>query len=151
VRISDGRRRIRHVTRSRGLFLALFFGSCAAAASADPHEETRPPAPAKFQLFPAPPSMSTVLPLSGLDGAKQESLLRLPGDSDSVFTLGGPGPSGEPRVRLAVEVNEVVLKILAPDPKLDANDLRGRSGGDWKPIDATGRPYQLRFGARVIW
>ena len=29
--------------------------------------------------------------------------------------------------------------------------MRGRSGGDWKPIDATGRPYQLRFGARLIW
>ena len=82
---------------------------------------------------------------------KAESLVRLPGDPDSVFTLGGPGPSGEPRVRLAVEVNEATLKLLAPDPKVEASDTRPRSGGDWKPIDSAGRPYQLRFGARIIW
>ena len=82
---------------------------------------------------------------------RAESLVRLPGDADSVFTLGGPGPSGEPRFRLAVEVNEATLKLLAPDPKVEANDTRPRSGGDWKPIDSAGRPYQLRFGARIIW
>ena len=139
------------VARLRGIPIVVLLCLGPGAVTADPLPELRPAAPAKFQLFPGPPSMSTVLPLSGLDGSKQESLVRLPGDSDSVFTLGGPGPSGEPRLRLAVEVNEAVLKVLAPDPKIESNDLRGRSGGDWKPIDAAGRPYQLRFGARVIW
>jgi hypothetical protein len=88
---------------------------------------------------------------TGLDIPKRESFIRLAGDADSVFTLGGPGLSGQARVRLAFEVNEAVLRVLAPDPKVESNDLRGRSGGDWKPIDATGRPYQLRFGARLIW
>ena len=44
-----------------------------------------------------------------------------------------------------------MLKALAPDPTIEPNDPKGRAGGDWKPIDARGRPYQLRFGARLIW
>jgi hypothetical protein len=82
---------------------------------------------------------------------RMESLIRLPGDPDSVVTLGGTALSGEPRLRLAVEVNEVALKVLAPDPTIDAKDAKGRPSADWKPIDATGRPYQLRLGARLIW
>lgn len=105
----------------------------------------------RFRLFAAPPALETAPPLAGLDGEKGESLVRLPGDADSIFTLGGPGPSGEPRIRFAVEVNEAILRVLAPDPKVESSDLRGRSGGDWKPIDASGRPYQLRLGARIIW
>lgn len=107
--------------------------------------------PQRFQFFPAPPAVGTAAPIPTLDPSKGQSLVRLPGDADSVFTLGGPGPSGEPRVRLAVEVNEAALKVLAPDPKIEANDTRPRQAGDWKPIDAAGRPYQLRFGARIIW
>jgi len=81
----------------------------------------------------------------------EESLIRLPGDPDSVLTLGGPVPSGEPRLRFAIEVNEAVLKLIPPDPRVRADDTRSRAGGDWQPVDATGRPYQLRLGARLVW
>ncbi len=80
-----------------------------------------------------------------------ESLVRLPGDPDSVLTLGGPVPSGEPRFRFAIEVNEAVLKLIPPDPRVRPDDTRSRAGGDWQPVDATGRPYQLRLGARLVW
>ncbi len=139
------------MTRSCGLifFLASLVG--AVAVVAQPFVELPARAPQQFRLFLAPPALQNSAPLSGLDAMKAESLVRLPGDADSVFTLGGPGPSGEPRVRIAVEVNEATLKFLNPDPKVEASDTRPRSGGDWKPIDSAGRPYQLRFGARIIW
>lgn len=129
------------------LLLAAFAGT----ALAGPGVDVRPALPQRFQLFPAPPAADAAAPLAGLSEQKVEYLVRLPGDPDSLFTLGGPSPSGQPSVRLAVEVNEVIPKLLAPDPKVDANDSRGRAGGDWKPLDAAGRPYQLRFGARLIW
>ena len=109
----------------------------------------RPAEAPRFHLFPTLPA--TDRPFAVVDAGRKESLVWLPGDDDSVFTLGGPAPSGEPRLRFAVEVNEVVLKVLAPDPLVPTDDVRGRLGGDWKPIDATGRPYQLRLGARLIW
>ena len=123
----------------------------AVAAFAQSRIEVPSAPPQQFRLFLAPPALQASAPLAGLDAVKAESLVRLPGDPDSVFSLGGPGPSGEPRFRLAVEVNEATLKLLAPDPKVESNDTRPRSGGDWKPIDSAGRPYQLRFGARIIW
>ncbi len=132
--------------------LAVLFSLAGAAAAVEPDH---PPLTARiqqyFRLFPGPPAAATSAPLAGLDTTWGQSFVRLPGDSDSVFSLGGPGPSGEPRVRFAVEVNEASLKLLAPDPKVDATDTRPRQGGDWKPIDSAGRPYQLRFGARIIW
>lgn len=140
-----------NVTRWRGLLAVLLLLTVAGAEAAGPRAGGPLVAPTAFQLFPAPPSSEAATPLAGLDPAKPDSLVRLPGDADSVFTLGGPGPSGQARLRLAVEVNEVLLKALSPDPKLESNDLRGRAGGDWKPLDAAGRPYQLRFGARLIW
>lgn len=139
------------MSRLRGVSLVFLLLASGDAARAEPPAAARPAAPLRFQLFPSPPSLATVLPLTGVEGMKQESLLRLPGDADSLFTLGGPAPSGQPRVRLAVEVNEASLKLLAPDPKVESSDARGRPGGDWKPIDSAGRPYQLRFGARLIW
>lgn len=131
------------------VLILLFTGT--AAANADPVVDLRSAAPARFRLFPAPPAIDKQKPSIDLDALAGESLVRLAGDSDSVFTLGGPAPSGQPRLRLAVEVNEALLKVLAPDPAVDRNDPRGRIGGDWKPIDAAGRPYQLRLGARLIW
>jgi hypothetical protein len=125
-----------------------------AAPGPEPSAEARPAAaPASpFRLFAAPPALAPEpRPLSGLESQRLENLFRLPGDPDSVFSLGGPAPSGEPRVRLAVEVNEVLLKVLAPEPNVDPNDGKARTGGDWKPLDSAGRPYQLRFGARLIW
>jgi hypothetical protein len=146
-----GRRRIPGVTRwYRPLMVLLPLAGPAAAVDRSLIEAPSAP-PQQFRLFLAPPALQPSALLVGLDGAKTESLVRLPGDADSVFTLGGPGPSGEPQFRLAVEVNEATLKVLTPDPKVETSDTRPRSGGDWKPIDATGRTYQLRFGARIIW
>ena len=125
-----------------------------AASAAEVDAPARPAPKEEFHLFLAFPvpleSLAGPAPFT-LDPARPESFVRLAGDPDSVVTLGGPALSGEPRLRFAVEVNEVALKILAPDPTVDAKDTRGRSGADWKPIDAMGRPYQLRLGARLIW
>ncbi len=137
--------------RRRGLSAVLAGLVGAGAAFAQPLVEMRPALPQRFQLFPAPPAADVAAPLADLRETRIENLVRLPGDPDSLFTLGGPAPSGHPAVRLAVEVNEVLPKALAPDAKVDSNDSRGRAGGDWKPLDAMGRPYQLRFGARLIW
>ena len=137
--------------RRRGLLAVLASLLGAGVAFAQPLVELRPALPQRFQLFPAPPASEAVAPIADFREPRVENLVRLPGDPDSLFTLGGPAPSGQPAVRLAVEVNEVLLKALTPDPKVDATDSRGRAGGDWKPLDAMGRPYQLRFGARLIW
>lgn len=137
--------------RWRGPLVLVLSLAGAAAALGQPRIELPVGLPQQFRLYAAPPALESSAPLARFDTTKVESLVRLPGDSDSVFTLGGPGPSGEPRVRLAVEVNEAVLRVLAPDPKVESKDTRPRSGGDWKPIDASGRPYQLRLGARIIW
>jgi len=145
------RRRIPNVTRRYGPLLVLFFLAGAAAVAAQSRVEVPSTPSQQFRLFLAPPALEASTPPVGLDAVRTESLVRLPGDADSVFSLGGPGPSGEPRFRFAVEVNEATLKLLTPDPKVEASDTRPRSGGDWKPIDAAGRPYQLRFGARIIW
>jgi len=129
----------------------VFVLAAAAPALAEPGTEPRGAAAPRFRLFREPLAGDAARAFSSLDAGSRESLLRLPGDADSVLSLGGPGPSGEPRLRFALEVNEAALKLLAPDPHVDAADTRGRSGGDWKPIDAVGRPYQLRVGARLIW
>jgi hypothetical protein len=140
------------MTWRRPIASFLPLAAFASAALAGPLADLRPVAAQRFQLFPAPPAADAATPLAGLCEPRVEYLLRLPGDPDSVFTLGGPSPSGQASVRLAVEVNEVIPKLLAPDPKVDSSDSRGgRTGGDWKPLDAAGRPYQLRFGARLIW
>ena len=139
------------MSRWCGLLVVVLSLADAGVAPAQPRAEPPTAAPPLFRLFVAPPALAAAASLAQFDATRAESLVRLPGDSDSVFTLGGPAPSGQPRVRLAVEVNEAILRVLAPDPKIESNDLRGRAGGDWKPIDAWGRPYQLRLGARIIW
>jgi hypothetical protein len=139
------------VTRPFGPLVLMLLLTGTAVANAEPVLDLRAGAPTRFQLFAAPPALDQQKTFVDLDALAGESLVRLAGDSDSVFTLGGPAPSGQPRLRFAIEVNEALLKVLAPDPAVDKNDLRGRIGGDWKPIDAAGRPYQLRLGARLIW
>ena len=139
------------MTWSHRSLVVLLSLTGAAAAIGQSRPESLAAPPQQFRLYLAPPALQASAPLAGLDAVRTESLVRLPGDADSVFSLGGPGPSGEPRFRFAVEVNEATLKLLTPDPKVEASDTRPRSGGDWKPIDSTGRPYQLRFGARIIW
>lgn len=140
------------MTRRRGPIVLFVLLAAAAPALAEPKVELRPAAPSLFRLFPDLEGAAAHASfLEAADAVARESLLRLPGDSDSVLTLGGPAPSGVPRLRLAVEVNEAALKLLAPDPRVESADTRSRAGGDWKPIDAVGRPYQLRLGARLIW
>ena len=132
---------------------ALVFAASllAGLASADPGVKARAAEGTGFRLhLPACVFRSTPLPLE-LGVLSGESLIRLPGDPDSVLTLGGPVPSGEPRLRFAIEVNEAVLKLIPPDPRVCPDDTRSRAGGDWQPVDATGRPYQLRLGARLVW
>lgn len=80
-----------------------------------------------------------------------ERLLHRAGDPDSVFSLGGDGPSGEARLAAAVEVNEALLRVTAPDPRVSASDPRGRLTGTYLPLDSAGRPYQFRLGARLVW
>ena len=139
------------MTRPFGPLVLVLLFTGTAAAHAEPALDLRAVAPTRFQLFPAPPAIDQQKVFVVLDALAGESLVRLAGDSDSVFTLGGPAPSGQPRLRLAVEVNEALLKVLPPDPAVSPTDTRGRIGGDWKPIDSYGRPYQLRLGARLIW
>jgi hypothetical protein len=134
----------------RGLPLLILLFAVAGVATAEPPEKVRPKWP-RFRLFSVFRPFASAGSVPKIETVRTESLVRLPGDSDSVFTLGGPGPSRQARVRFAIEVNEAILKVLAPDPRIESTDMRGRSGGDWKPIDATGRPYQLRLGARLIW
>ena len=145
----------RHAAHGVVLSLLLALSQPAPAAPGpEPSAEARPSGSSAgpFRLFAAPPALAPeAKPLTGVEPPRLENLFRLPGDPDSVFSLGGPAPSGEPRVRLAVEVNEVLLKVLAPEPNVNPSDAKARSGGDWKPLDAAGRPYQLRFGARLIW
>lgn len=108
----------------------------------------RLPPPEAFRLFPqlAPD------PRVGLDGPVEEHrLLHQQGDPDSLFTLGGPTPEGEVHVKPAIEVNEVFLKAIAPDPLVLPNDARVRAPGSYLPLDREGRPYQLRLGARLVW
>lgn len=123
----------------------------AGLAAADPAVKARAAdVPGLRFHFPAG-TLRSVPPPPEIGVFSGESLIRLPGDPDSVLTLGGPVPSGEPRFRFAIEVNEAVLKLIPPDPRVRPDDTRSRAGGDWQPVDATGRPYQLRLGARLVW
>ena len=73
------------------------------------------------------------------------------GDPDSLFTFGKATPDGELRLKAAFEVNDVVLRAIAPDLRVDPGDTRPRAAGDYRALDARGRPYQLRLGARLVW
>lgn len=82
----------------------------------------------------------------------EKRLFHTAGDPDSLFTFGGgPTPRGALHLRAAFEVNDVVLHSIAPDPRVDPSDTRPRSSGDYRALDASGRPYQLRLGARLVW
>lgn len=114
------------MTRYLGLLVVVSSLASAGVVNADPALDLRAVAPTRFQLFPAPPAIDQQKVFVVLDALAGESLVRLAGDSDSVFTLGGPAPSGQPRLRLAVEVNEALLKVLAPDPAVSPTDTRDR-------------------------
>ncbi len=142
------------------LFALLIAGAAAAQDDAAPstHEPdaARPmPAPRlrlppveTFRLFPllAPDPR---VELSGV--SEDRRLFHQAGDPDSLFTLGAPTPGGEVHLKAAIEVNEIFLKAVPPDPLVSPADTRPRAPGSFLPFDNQGRPYQLRLGARLVW
>ncbi len=143
------------------VLLALLFAGAAAA-----QEDAAPPAHEAAAAHPKPvprfrlPSVETFRlfpqlehePRVGLEGVSEEHrLLHQAGDPDSLFTLGAPTPGGEVHLTAAIEVNEIFLKAIPPDPLVSATDTRPRAAGSFLPVDNQGRPYQLRLGARLVW
>ena len=109
----------------------------------------RPPLVARFRLFSLMPLPLPVLDLSGLPDEKR--LFHQQGDPDSLFTLGDPTPGGQVHLKAAIEINELFLKAIPPDASVGSADTRPRAAGSFLPLDASGRPYQLRLGARLVW
>jgi hypothetical protein len=99
------------------------------------------------ELAPAPPP---ALELPAADQVNKRLFHQI-GDPDSLFTFGGATPEGELRLKAAVELNDIILKALPPDLHVDPTDTRFRSAGSFSALDAHGRPYQLRLGARLVW
>ena len=141
-----------------GVGLSSVVASGVAVAESVPKQEpasiavlTKKPFGERFSLFPElslPPARS---PFSGALSAESKRLFHQPGDPDSLFTFSGPSPQGDLRLSAAFDVNDVVLRSIAPDLRVDPADTRPRSPGDYRALDATGRPYQLRLGARLVW
>lgn len=100
----------------------------------------------RFQLFP-----KLSFALSTAPEAKEERLLHLTGDPDALLTLGDLASGQGFCLKAAVELNDVVLRALAPDERVKSDDTRQRAAGDYRALDASGRPYQFRFGARLVW
>ena len=120
-------------------------------------ESAPPPTPAPFKLLLDKlfllfePQPSTLLRTPSLLPSGDVRLFHQAGDPDSLFTLGGPSPGGELRLRAAFEVNDLVLRAMAPDIRVTPGDTRQRAAGDYRALDSMGRPYQLRLGARFVW
>jgi hypothetical protein len=109
----------------------------------------RPPLVERFRLF----SLST-LPLPALDrsGLSEEKRpFHQSGDPDSLFTLGDATPEGHVHLKAAIELNEIHLKAIPPDASQGLGDTRPRAAGSFLPLDGSGRPYQFRLGARLVW
>ena len=71
-----------------------------------------------------------------LPGASHDDrLLHQAVEPDSLLTLGTRTPGGE----------------VPPDPLMQGSSTRPRAAGSFLPVDTTGRPYQLRLGARLVW
>ncbi|HEX7529087.1 MAG TPA: hypothetical protein VF425_08255 [Thermoanaerobaculia bacterium] len=114
-----------------------------------PAASSRPPLVQQFRLFPLELAPSPTLDLSGLPEEKR--LFHQQGDPDSLFTLGDPTPGGQLRLKAAIEINELFLKAVPPDGRVDPADGRPRAAGSFLPMDGSKRPYQLRLGARLVW
>lgn len=72
------------------------------------------------------------------------------GDPDTLFTLLRVN-AGPARVSGAIEVNDVIPRVLAPDPEVDESSAHSRAQGRYNPLDAYGCPRQVRVSARVAW
>ena len=132
-----------------GLLMLSFF--CPAGRAEEP--QPKPPEGLllpSFSLFPSlVRKQGSELP-TRLD-LEPKRLLHQPGDPDSIFTLGSPTPQGEVRFQAAIEVNEVFLRAMTPDVRIDPSDTKFRASGDYRSLDSHGRPYQLRLGAKLVW
>jgi hypothetical protein len=117
--------------------------------AAEPAPSSRPMPQQEFRLFPLELAPSPTLDLSGLPEEKR--LFHQQGDPDSLFTLGDRTPGGQVRLKAAIEVNELFLKAIPPDGRLESGDTRPRAAGSFLPLDGSRRPYQLRLGARLVW
>jgi hypothetical protein len=121
----------------------------AAPASDAPAAAPRPPPVERFRLFSFTPLPLPVLDLSGSPEEKRP--FHQHGDPDSLFTLGDATPEGQVHLRAAIELNEIFLKAIPPDASQGLGDTRPRAAGSFLPLDKSGRPYQLRLGARLLW
>jgi hypothetical protein len=120
-------------------------------SSAPPAASDRPQLVQQFRLFPLELAPSLALDLSSPNLPDEKRLLHQQGDPDSLFTLGEPTPGGEVHLKAAIEINELFLKAIPPDARLGSTDSRPRAAGSFLPLDGSGRPYQLRLGARLVW
>ncbi|MDL2718703.1 MAG: hypothetical protein PT977_13205 [Acidobacteriota bacterium] len=118
-------------------------------AAPAPVAPSRPPLVQQFRLYPLDLVPSPTLGVPGLPDEKR--LFHQQGDPDSMFTLGDPTPGGKVRLKAAIEVNELFLKAIPPDAGVGSADTRPRAAGSYLPLDGSGRPYQLRLGARLVW
>jgi hypothetical protein len=114
-----------------------------------PATPLRPPPVEQFRLFSLAPLPLPVFDLSGLPEEKR--LFHHQGDPDSLFTLGDATPGGQVSLKPAIELNEIFLKAIPPDASQGFGDTRPRAAGSFLPLDGSGRPYQLRLGARLVW
>ncbi len=118
------------------------------AARARPAPRLILPSVETFRLFP----QLEPEPRLGLEAVSEEQRpFHQAGDPDSLFTLGAATPEGKVHLRAAIEVNEIFLKAIPPDPLVSHDDTRPRAAGSFLPVDNQGRPYQLRLGARLVW
>ena len=120
-----------------------------AATTPDAPAAPRPPPVERFHLFSLTPLPLPVLDLSGLP--EERRLFHQAGDPDSLFTLGDSTPGGQVHLKAAIELNEIFLKAIPPDANQGLGDTRPRAAGSFLPLDGSGRPYQLRLGARLVW
>lgn len=136
--------------RRTGLALALLALPALAAEAPPPPPTPAVPALRSFRLFPDG-SQPPPLRLDANVRAPETLRIRQPGDPDSVVSPGAPSASHEIRFLPALEINDFLLKAYTPDPTLDPHDNRFRAAGAYSPLDASGRPYQFRLGARLVW
>ena len=136
------------------LFVSLLVLRGAWGFGMAPEDATQaPPGPARFriQVFHLFAETGAQTPIAFIATEVPTRAFHQPGDPDSLFTFGKPTPEGELRLKAAFEVNDVVLHAIAPDLRVDPTDTRPRAAGDYRALDARGRPYQLRLGARLVW
>ena len=139
-----------------GRAFAILLILSATAAAAEPAAPAPSPTPAAerphFNLLRLFGDLHSLLPIriEPRTGPKKVSV-RQPGDPDSVISPGAPTPSQHVTMKPAFEINDILLKAYGPDPTVDPHDNRVRGAGAFSPLDAGGRPYQFRLGARLVW